>query len=885
MHALARLRARHAQSHRPMRERLQLRVRYDRSRLAPAPAEVAPVLLVWSSIRGARHVRAYPLRFADPSTPLSEPLDISVPLPAIEHREADDAVWFEAQAHTPNEHGRYVLAQVGQATLPLELLQPVQYTKPFELELAYYNYADGGTDQRRVKGAIFVEKRAPTPTRLLSDEQRAEAREPTNPFRMLMATQPFIANTMNEDIRRGIWPFTDEAAAVGQSLPMRDERNARVHAPAWNTPAGFVAGAAYFVSPRQQSSPPYSDKLAQHFNAIADAVLARHNRSREWMQHTLERQLIRTDDTYDDNFTTCVEAIGQMVCAVANSLPYIGDAINTAHRMPLAVDGTVLRGTNTGQHGVESFDAALERGGGDCEDLARLIHAYIDTLRDCDWPRAKQPLLHAIGRTLRNYTALGALSSVAGAQLSDESKHKGEPLVIDGSRDKRIKIGAHMYEHAMPTHKFAALIERVSPDFCGDTLLRSDASRAPWRQRLPHLVLEGTGRLNPLQRPALAYINAKEPAARSRARERAQRRRDIEAYLSSEAVFHAPGGQRVPLLAIVQHERQQDAIERTPNTRVNKFYRTVTGFFTGDCLKAGYQVAYVLPVNLGDRDVESGASDFSDDPLLETSAPIDSSLALPIMPGGSTAAAAPSHAKREPLSSMFSWNEPAVAAPAVNNDKRGHPHQHKSALQRVQLLACAAARSDDAVRRRIDRFDEQTGAKRGQLTVGVELADLLRDRPLPDHVALAAGPLMLDEVSARVTALVLRHSKPVPLGGDLSTAKRIHAAARESLMAAGVDLEKLERVEQQRLGALVASIEQELLVDQKYADTADPIVFTLFMPTAQLRVAGCAEVVYKMLADAVADGDNSHIRGLRTTIEDFTPGHRTLAMHLYCDAN
>ncbi len=875
-----------------MREVLQLRVRYDRSRLAPAPAEVAPVLLVWSSMAGARRVRAYPLRFADPQTPLSEPLDVRVPLPPLEQREADDAVWFEAQAQTPNEHGRYVLAQVGQATLPLQVLQKVKYSKPFELELAYYNYADEGSDERRVKGALFIEKRAPTPSQLLNEEQLAEARKPLNPFRMLLATQPFISSTMNEDIRRGIWPFTDEAAALGQSLPMRDDRNARVHAPAWNTPAGFVPGAAYFVSPHTRASPPYSAELAAHFNQIADAVLARHARSRDWMQRTIERQLARTDDTYDDNFNTCIEAIGQMVCAVANSLPYIGDSVNTAHRMPVSVDGTSLRGSRGGQHGVESFDAALERGGGDCEDLARLIHAYIHTFRDCEWPRAQQPLLHAIGRVVRNYTALGALSSVAGAQLSDERKHKGEPLEIDSSRDKRVRIGAHMYEHAMPTHKFAALVERVSPDFCGETLLRADASRAPWRQRLPHLVLEGTGRLNPLQRPALSYVNSNSAEARERARRRAERRREIEHYLSTESVLQAPGGQRVPLLAIVQHERTQEAIERTPNMRINKFYRTITGFFTDDCLHAGYQVAYVLPVNLGERDVETGAADFSDDPLLNSDASPAASLALPIMPGDATSApaATPLPAAKS-LSSMFSWadampSEAPAAAPSQSNNngnERGHPHQHKSALQRVQLLACSATRSDDAVRRRIDRFDESTSEKRTALTVGVELADLLRDRPLPDHVGLAAGPLMMDEVSARVTALVLRHSKPVPLAGDLRTAREIHEAARESLEAAGVDLQQLERVEQQRLDALVASIHKELPVDDRTA-ADDPIVFTLFLPTAQLRVAGCAEVVYELLARAVRDGDDSQVRGVRTTIEDFTPGHRTLALHLYCES-
>lgn len=858
-------------------------LRYDASKLAPRAQEFSPILAVWSSFKHTKDFAVYPLTHTDRGS-LSEQVAVEIELPPAGARAADDAVWFEAYAMTPNKSGEHVRTRVGSGfVFTADLIQHERTDDDLVLDLAYFNYWDR-SGERVVKGQLRLQGTE------ISEDYAAE-KPSSSPFDYVPAQNAFLQAEMQEAIRLSIWPYTDMAEKSGEAISPLNKKNSRVHAPAWNSPTGFKPGFSYFITPGRRA-PPVSERTEDTMLAPLRAVLARHNRTEKWFGVRVARQLARTDDTYDDDFTECCDIVGEALCAPSVSMPYIGDSINTAARIRTDHRGMVMFSDDT-VHGVESFDWASLRGGGDCEDFARLIHQQRCSLQDGEW---SNPLLVAAQGVLNCYIGLGVLSSVLGAAIGDE-KHHNEPYVVGTARDDNVQIGAHMYYQLMPEHKFLASLKRVHVDLDLEALRGPRAPRAEWREKMPHLVLEGTGMLSTLQRPLISYVTDSDVSAKYAIIQREKDRAALLAHLAKHAIADF-NGRVVSIMALAQTIRHQKLLTRTPNARVGGFYRDATHAYCDDFIRRGFSVGEFTWVSVGEPSLVPSSADpmYADDPMLgsaadklsesgdEQYAPAASSLGSweDLKFDSSAAEDTDSHSDCEGCPDCD--NAPAAPAPAVPSIAESD-NWRKPLLSAEELInGPIAGPSHHTGSRRFDTFDYAAASvdepeEPAEIRYGLPLTTTLEDRPMRSHVGLMAGA-PLDAVSAGVLATHYRHSKPIPLGGDTSNAEKMHQAQRASLAGNGVDMEALEKTERVQLERFTERFSRH--VASKWQQHSKYALVNLFISSKFFRTPGIDMFIVSALETQRKSGVIKYARIQR---EQFVPGHTNIVVQLLCDAS
>lgn len=791
-------------------------VRYDASLLATEDSEAAPTLCVWTSFGPKKTTKFYPLKNTSKQN-LSDPVQISLPLPEPGYERSDDAVWFEAYALTPSHTGEAVACRVGSAFAYLHELPKTRAV----LDLAYFNYwnEDGS---RRVKGRLEISET------LIDESYTRPGPQDRSAFDYVPSQNAFLQAEMENAIKLSIWPYTDAASSAGEALPALDEKNSRVHAPAWNGPTGWKPGATYFVHPGRRVG-PNSEALEASMANLFEAVLARHNMSDKTFIRVVSNQLAQTGDEYDEAFTECCDIVGEALCAPSVSMPYIGDSINTASRMQANSRGMLmLRGKS--EHGVESFDWAQLRGGGDCEDFARMIHGVRCALQDGTW---KSPVLLAAQGVLNCYIGAGILSSVLGAQLSDE-KRSNEPYVLGTARDNSVSIGAHMYYQLIPEHTFLTWIRRVNRDLPVEDLRNPLAPTATWREKMPNLVLEGTGMLRTLQKPAAYYATTPESARE--ARKKAADHARVVKFLSQSAVADF-NGSSASIMQLATQIREQSQLDRVPNARAGGFYRDGTHAYTDDFLKRGFPIAEFTWVALGTPDLvpADARPDFSDDPM---------------------------------------YNEPEpelAAAPAVHSANWRKPLVGATELLRGERKPLLSSRAD--------RFDYDSDEPL-EVRYGLPLTSTLESRPLRNHVGLLAGP-PIDSITAEVLATHYRHSKPVPLGGEMDAAEAAYVARCESLKSDGVDVEALEEKEDREIRLFRQEFGER--VSKKWQTKTNFTLVNLFISSKYFRTNGIREFIINSL-EPLASTKGPLMYG-KVRSEMFVPGHKNVVLQLLFDPN
>jgi len=834
---------------------VRLAVRYDASLLAPESHEMAPVLSVWSSFEQTKELRFYPVPGVAKNI-LSDVIQVDLPLPPAGAERRDDALWFEAYALSPSKSGEFVRNRVGSAFVYMSELAS-HSGEPMAVDLAYFNYWDKD-GSRRVKGRLRIE-RADVGDYTLPDPQTTAS----SAFDYVPAQNAFLQAEMEDAIRLSIWPYTDMAHAAGESIEPFSDKNRRVHAPAWNGPSGWKPGYTYFVTPGRRA-PVVNAATEGHMMTLFNAILARHNMSQRAFVRTVSVQLGRADDTYDDAFTACCDIVGEALCAAAVSMPYIGDSINTASRVRTNAGGRLLFAEPT-THGVESFDWAQLRGGGDCEDFARLIHAYRCAVQDGEWT---EPLLKAARGVLNCYIGVGILASVLGAQLSD-AKSRSEPYVVGTPRDESVQIGAHMYYQLVPEHKFLAMVKRVNRDLDLARMRNPLAPTASWREKMPHLVLEGTGMLQTLQRPLVSYVTDPDPAAKEAVLRREADLARLETHLGREALGQFRG-RTLSIMALVQRIRRQKQQRRTPNARVGFFYRDSTHAFTDDFLRRGYSVAEFTWVNVGQPDLVPADADglYADDPMLAPPPPDDE-----LVVAGAAEAELTEWEKAGREFQFDSDEDTAAEASAVAAPAPATPHWRKPLLTATELLGPASHKTGTS---RFDRFD-YADAEQKDIRYGVPLTTALEDRPMRNHVGLLPGP-PIDGVMAGVLATHYRHSKPVPLAGETELAFEAEEAQRQSLRANGVDVDELISAENAQIQKFLEDFRAQ--VSSKWQTKSSYVLFNMFVSTKHFRTPGVGDFIISALRPQAR---KDVIRYARVQRESFVPGHTSLLIQLLCD--
>ena len=846
-------------------------------KIAPRKYERAPVLLMWTNGCKERLLAVHSVAWRNRSQTHARVNKITIPVDKKAKMAADAALHIEALAQMDNELGQHMRARVGYARIFIKDIVDAALRDgnkaTVSAELILYNYEEG-KGKRFSKGTITLQN-----IDLGQYASGAKFRD-AHAFSMLPSNEQFISSTFRNLIGRSILPYTEQAAAAGLAIAPVDPALQRVHAPFYNTTAGLTYGAFYWITPNE-SSPAASQKLQPFYDSLIEIVLARVNRTASWFRSVVEGQFARNadrPDDYDDRFTEAARLVGEAVCVPSTSLPYVGDSVNINQR------GDKLPYVSENVHATESWDCAICRNGGDCEDLACLIHRCYRGLRTGTFEKSS---LAALAQSiLRLYIGGGSLGSVLSAALgndANDAEAAKKPYIIGTRRDNDVKVGAHMWYELVPAYKFVALLKRTTNNVPDNLELLTPA----WRIHLPHMICEGTGRLDPLQRPRISYDCNSTREQRLEEIAAQERRRDSLRHLL----------EKTRVTKLMQIVRQQQQLTRLPNARVNHFYRHSTGFVTADLLDRGYSVMEFMWAQVGDRVPTSASADqlFLDDPLSAASlhhvaVRTGEDLVADTDFLDNAAAQFESCTASKQAAKQQQQQQLVYSAPLEHE-------QFKRTLERATLYSeftgaaiapriekvVASSKPTDSLLREIC----QQPTPDGVIKYGVNMYDKLQDRPLMPHVALYPATC-IDQVEARCAATLFSNLRPTAMPGRNELADLIMQAETQSLKEIGLDPEPDRGSAQQQFHRLKEWIISNKLQKVAAWPTAEEAerdklsLVTLFFPIDDLRSS--------KVADAIVEDYQPHLQSgfivsVRVSTENSLPGRTDVRLQFYCDAH
>jgi hypothetical protein len=640
--------------------------------------------------------------------------------------------------------------------------------------------------------------------------------------------EPFFAAAMNNLTLRGIYAFTEDAMAEGIGFPATSDEVKRVHAPFFATESGVMPGSAFVLKPGGYvpSDPAAFERVQSWMKKISGYALARVNRSEKWFIDTITNQLERNDNVYNPDFTVCANLFGQILAIPATSMPYVSDEVRTATRnrktRVKTKDGYITFEASqdpNGVHAVERFSEQAKNDGGDCEDAGMFEHRISMTLRANKWTDA---LVAAVGRMAQQYVPVVNLGSVRDASVGNDvtdGKLRGEDI-IDSVADRSQQYGAHMWCEQVPVARFAALVQRSVPDVDTKLLSPEGYVGAPWNAWIPHLVVEGTGRIESLLLPPVAYKIGTAQEKQQVVNETIERKKLIGAILANDSIFS-----RMQMV----REAADDTV--VPNKRVTKFYRDATHAFTAVFADSLGVIDFIWSQK-GQR-VPASASMGA----LDAANPLFSSLRCLDSTSQVVAAAAPAV---EPAKSEVDF--------AKWNDQSSH-HSAKVLLkQPVDGMQSAMQLVAKHYEDHAQMFAAQNADKKHEFSYGVPLEDRIYT-PLLPAVSLVPGP-RLNARETRVIAEIMRHAPPINTPGDWEQIERMHEASIESrlvnekddeMAAIGQEATKVEQLQLSIRKAL--GTEQGKDWPKRGSHIGKWTLATFHFPTSALLQEGAVEAI------------------------------------------
>lgn len=838
------------------------------SELADRRHERAPTIRIWRNFGAPRHLPTQSVSWEEGSQTLAKPFKVDIQLDTDENGAlpADAAVHFEVFAQQENHSGDVMRARVGHGAIWLAALFKNALANkdgedgsqgPLSVDLVLYNYADGDGKEVR-KGQLLVRN-----ITIKSDEATSIKFAQPTPFSFVPQNEQFLASTMRNQVARSIIPYTDKAAAAGFGIDPVAESLKRVHAPFYNTTLGVTYGAFYWLLPQRDTS-----NNQEYFDRLLGYALARANRTGQWFRDIVWTQLdeeVREDKmAYMEAFTECVRIVGEALTIPSTALPYVGDSVDLNKRLATSSQGFLQHDEKKVQ-ATESWDCAICRNGGDCEDLAHLIHRTYRGMRQGSW--SDDSLSAAAQAILKLYTGCGSLGSVLSAALGNDvadPKAAQRPYIIGTQRDDNVKVGAHMWYELVPTRKFVTLLRRTTDDVPDDL----EPPGAPaWAVHLPHMVLEGTGRLDPLQRPRISYLVKAD---------KSEKLRMIAAETDRRAVLkHLITKTRVTkLMQMVRTQRQQ---KRLPNARINHFYRRSTGLVTIDFLEQGYSVLEFMWTRVGNRvPVPDDADElYGDDPLAVAQAEkSDDSDAWDAVERALTRAnQVGSDEKKDDVS--LDLVEYHVGAPRGGlSFAEALQEAESSHISRPEVALALQASAGSQV------------GRQGKLRYGVDLADKLEDRPLMPHVGIMPKT-PIDAIEARAAAEFFKNLRPIALPGDDDIANEMMAAEDASLSAIDRDPSPARAIAEQEAKKLQEWATDTLGGERRWptfeqAQEEKLSLITLMFARSEMRGDNVRLAIQKDFGTQAAAGV---VRYGRVRFETPLPGRTDVVMQFYCSAD
>lgn len=537
---------------------------------------------------------------------------VTAPLFELGSLRTDSNVWFEVLVEEPSlmtnsaVYGRYGAGFVSVAEL-VELSRGGKST----VQLVLFDAKDKQTEAPMSRASMNITRvhfgKHTAELQKLAATQRLLTAEPSM-FELNAHNLPFVASLTGAAIGRHLYSITNN-----DNLQLRGTRtiNTRVVAPWYQThqPSEGLNRLpihGYFID-QHALNPLPSDAPddERYLLAVFGYAARRDNMTLTEMEAVMHKQMARSDDTYDPLFTKCLANIARGFVLMSNTFSYQSDMHNMTDRLH--------RFTKPVQQSDESWNRAQRNAGGDCEDLARYAYSHAQMLRRGQWNHSflivAQQVLHlyvpvmmlgtvtspALGNkhdasksavhladAEHHHTiikAMGGADKVTDHMVRSEAARVVHKHVVIGSpEDLALPVGGHSWMEMVPRHKFIEYTRRLVPETKDDNAVKNVG--APWRYFVPHLVLEGTGRINPLFMPSAYYATPGQDRDALRRADLASMRTH-HALIANSPVFHG-----------MQSEAQPTSTVNTPHERTTSFYVQSTQSFTDEFLDSTGCVAF-----------------------------------------------------------------------------------------------------------------------------------------------------------------------------------------------------------------------------------------------------------------------------------------------------
>ena len=501
----------------------------------------------------------------------------------------DATVWVSAQVFAPSAEGPVVGSEAGWAMVSLRSLRDFvvrrKKTLPLQLKLRQSGL-QGVYNKMNVRiisipelfeSSIQAWQFAPIPTR--------EA--------WIRDLLPHHRQKLDEYVTTMIYPFTDEARLRGDYFAPSHEALTPLHAPLWNTNISVPQWMFWHQTGDRPTGRAVRALGAVFVNAL-DIVLQRHDwkgGKTDFVALVLKQTQNLESEEYDPRYTYACAVLCDVCCLFATQLYYKYDETYVPAQSS-GPGGGWFSSKSWERLDVESFHDAARMLGGDCEDLASLIHrmfrwlqlgdpalratAVDGRLRDTEAHRIhggwRDEGLDALQRMTLWYISGGSIGSVTSARIKPGAGGKKPDLIINGDLDESLDIGGHMWNSMIPVTRAEELLARF--DKHGrKPRLRPYYPRKEypgWVKFMPYLVGEGTGSLYPLIMPLQTYMPDRD--SKARARKIHQRRLTALQVIQFETRS----------LRRHQVQRWSGDVDPTPDRRPSYFYRRESNFFTDD---------------------------------------------------------------------------------------------------------------------------------------------------------------------------------------------------------------------------------------------------------------------------------------------------------------
>ena len=812
---------------------------------------------VWTNYSLPRSVTELPVKFSDIDNIVSVPLEVSVPVTKNTETGkpqlvADAAVMFEVMASVLNEDHVPVRQRSGYAHVPLSDLLNKAVT---EYNFEYFNQWDEN-GQRIGCGNLSL-----TDVKYVGVEKK-EIGFKGDAYSFVDENADYLSKTITCLVARKIVNYTEEAAAKGNGMTPIRSILSLVQDPYYNTTAGVTYGPAYWMLTNLSSN------NTAYYNELLEKAQFRHNRDGSWFRSTIDDQfdsIQKRPEYFNNEFNNVVEVICDALCMPSVSLPYISDTVDLNQRklMPKNKKSEFANYDPALIKPSESWDDAMVRNGGDCEDLARLIHTVFQGLRNGNFVEGS--LAAYAQRVLKLYAGCGSLGSVLMPALGNEQETEesaNKIAIIDSDEDKRANVGAHMYYILVPIPQFAGLLRKTTTDLPDD--LEGPHNQPGWKH-LKKALLEGTGRLAPFQ---TAYSTATTST----------KREDQMALVAKEnarlkAIVHLVENTKVT--STMQITRGSRFLTPVPNARFGNFYRQATSIVTLEFLDKLNMIQFMWST-LGERVPEAAAST-----SLTTGAAMES-----------VAAADDACCEEDVWGNLSAQLNVSIATHSAAPSSRA-PMSDEQKKRNENFLngnfATGAASIQKALLREIMRTEATPSPKVGALKIkyGINTEDIFRnDAP---HVALLPTT-SIDPVEMRVMAGLHRHLRPVSLPGDFSLVERIFEAEDKSLKEIGIDTKRGDDKASEAVAALRKwshnAMNANAWPSYAEAERQKLSLLTFFFPKTQLRPLKDGSNVFldQLISEYGSLKNAGVITHCRIGVEAPLPRREHVVLQFMCDS-